>query len=67
MYESKFVKFDLKAGLLSQDSAEDYHKIIEDHLKEGWRLIQIFAPSTGKYGLSPYFELIFEKEIKNSN
>ncbi|KIE45812.1 hypothetical protein U732_2154 [Clostridium argentinense CDC 2741] len=67
MYESKFVKIDLKAGLLSRDSAEDYNKIIENYLKENWKFIQIFAPSTGRYEFLPYFELIFERKIKNFN
>lgn len=67
MYESKFVKIDLKAGLLSRDSAEDYNKIIENYLKENWKFIQIFAPSTGRYELLHYFELIFERKIKNFN
>lgn len=39
MYESKFVKIDLKAGFLPQDSAEDYNKIIENYLKENWKFI----------------------------
>ena len=41
---------------------EDYHKLVEDHAKLGWRLVQIFAPGTGAYGVARYFELIFERE-----
>ena len=30
---------------------------------QGWRLVQVFAPSTGAYGASKYFELILEREV----
>jgi len=42
----------------------DYHEIIRDHAKQGWRLVQIFAPTVSIMdgGTSEYFELIFEKE-----
>lgn len=33
MYESKFVKIDLKSDLLSQNLTEDYHELIEDYIK----------------------------------
>jgi len=39
-----------------------YHKIIEDHAEDGWRLVQIFTPGTGPAGAAAYFELIFERE-----
>ena len=42
---------------------EDYHPIIDLHAREGWRLVQIFAPPISGYGIAQYFELIFEREI----
>ena len=63
MYEYKFVKIGL-GGFLSAKPREDYHRIIDDYAREGWRLVQVFAPSvvvlTG--GTPSYFELIFERE-----
>ena len=61
-YEYKFVKVELETGWLSslQQPREDYHRIIEEHTKEGWRLVQIFAPPTGS-GWSRYFDVIFER------
>ena len=48
----------------TQRPQEDYHRIIDDYAREGWRLVQVFAPSvvvlTG--GTPSYFELIFERE-----
>lgn len=49
MYEYKFVKIELKSSLMKSQP------------KEGWRFVQIFAPSTVGYGSAAYFELIFER------
>lgn len=66
MYEYKFIKVELKTtGLLKPAEAkEDYHEIIREHAEEGWRFVQIFAPGTAIQGVAAYFELIFEKKIK---
>ncbi|WP_240374947.1 DUF4177 domain-containing protein [Bacillus piscicola] len=61
MYEYKFEKVDLKGGFRMKPK-EDYHDIIREHAKDGWRLVQIFAPGTSSYGLASYFELIFERK-----
>ena len=60
-YEYKFVR--LGEGWLSaRRSAEnDYQEIVRTHAREGWRLVQVFAPGTGAYGASKYYEIIFEK------
>ncbi|WP_082058312.1 DUF4177 domain-containing protein [Clostridium aceticum] len=41
---------------------EDYHKIVERHAAEGWRLLQIFAPPVSGYGVADSFELMFEMQ-----
>jgi len=67
MYEYKFVKIDLEGfWIATKKPKEDHHRIIEKYAKDGWRLVQIFAPSVSVKagGVSDYFELIFEKEIK---
>jgi hypothetical protein len=61
MYEYKFVKIDIK-GWLKRNPKEDYHRIVDEYAKDGWRLIQIFAPGLSGYGEVAFFELIFEKE-----
>lgn len=61
MYEYKFIKLDLKTGFLNMKPKVDYHKVIEEHAADGWRLVQIFAPEVSAHGNSSYFELIFEK------
>jgi hypothetical protein len=40
---------------------EDYHRIVQDHAKEGWRLHQLFAPAMSGTGWASFIELIFER------
>jgi hypothetical protein len=64
LFEYKFIKVDV-SGVMTRTPKEDYHRIVEQYAKEGWRLVQIFAPSVsvGGGGIPNYFELIFEREI----
>ena len=68
-YEYKFVRLGEKKSwlglsLLVQQSAQDsYQDVIRDHAREGWRLVQIFAPGIGVQGVATYYELIFERPI----
>ena len=65
MYEYKFVKIDLEGFFVADKKPrEDHHRVVERYAKEGWRLVQIFAPAVSVSGVPNYFELIFEKEIK---
>lgn len=67
VYEYKFVKLDLGGFWVStKKPREDYHRLIEQYAKEGWRLVQIFAPSVSVRagGVPEYFELIFEREVE---
>jgi hypothetical protein len=61
MYEYKFVKVDLSHW--NSKPKEDYQEIIANHAKDGWRLVQIFAPATKGPGIPAYFEIIFEKSF----
>lgn len=65
MYEYRFVKIDLD-GMMTKKPKDDYHRVIDQYAREGWRLVQIFAPSVsvGGGGIPNYFELIFEKQIE---
>jgi hypothetical protein len=67
LYEYKFVRVDLTGIWISTRKPKtDYHRLIEEYAKEGWRLVQIFAPavSVKAGGVPDYFELIFEKEAE---
>jgi len=61
MFEYKFIKVELK-GFAKLKPQENYQQLIKTHAADGWRLVQIFAPSTVGYGLAEYFELIFERQ-----
>ena len=56
-YEYKFVKLELKSGWRTDTPEEDYHKIVEDHATEGWRLVQLFAPAMSGTGWASFIEL----------
>ena len=62
-YEYKFAR--LGEGVLGvkRTAEEQYQETIHQHARDGWRLVQIFSPSTGIYGASQFFELIFEREV----
>ncbi len=58
MYEYEFVKIKLSA--FSNLPKEDYHEIIKEHAKNGWRLKQVlFLPF--EIFSERSIELIFEK------
>ncbi len=63
-YEYKFVR--LGQGWLSArgEAKREYQQVVHEHAREGWRLVQVFAPGIGAYGAARYFEAIFEREIE---
>lgn len=68
MYEYKFVRVSLDRGVLETRPDMDYRRIVDSHAREGWRLVQIFSPSVTTHigaGYDSYFELIFEREVKD--
>ena len=64
MKEYKFEKIELSGvkGVNSKPSS-DYQEVIHAHAKEGWELVQIFAPGTGSYGSASYIEIIFVRDV----
>jgi hypothetical protein len=57
-YEYTFVR--LKISLLGKEP--DYKKVVLEHAKEGWRLVQVFAPTSTREASRYFYELIFERE-----
>ena len=62
-YEYKFVR--LGEGWLAakREALEEYQNLIHQHAQDGWRLVQVFAPSLGRKGASKFIEDIFEREV----
>lgn len=61
--EYKFVRIPIK-GIFRPKLEEDYHDIIDEHAKRGWRFVQVFAPSITGKGYALFYELIFERDVK---
>jgi hypothetical protein len=66
-YEYEFVRLgESRSSALFgvQDKArKTYEDAVREHAREGWRLVQIFAPGVAAFGAAKYYELIFEREI----
>jgi len=60
-YEYKFVRLGEGWMAARREAKQDYQRVIEEHAREGWRLVQVFAPGIGAYGAAKYFELILER------
>ena len=62
-YEYKFDRLGEGRLSASGEAINHYQERIHGHAREGWRLVQIFAPGVGLYGKAKYYELIFEREL----
>ncbi len=60
-YEYKFVRIGEGWLAATREARTRYQDTVHEHAREGWRLVQIFAPGIGGYGAAKYFELIFER------
>ena len=66
-YEYKFVRLgESRASAIfgvadKARKAEVYKDIVHEHARDGWRLVQIFAPGVAAFGASRFYGLIFER------
>ena len=63
-YEYEFVRLGEGMMGVKKSAKQQYQQVIHDHAREGWRLVQVFAPPIAGYGSAKYFEIIFERERK---
>lgn len=65
-YEYKFVRLGEYRGSalfgVSDKVRGAYEDVVHEHARDGWRLVQIFAPGVAAFGAAKYYELIFERE-----
>ena len=65
-YEYKFVRLGEYAGSalfgVSDKVRNGYEEVVHEHARDGWRLVQIFAPGVAAFGAAKYYELVFERE-----
>ena len=62
-YEYKFVRLGEGHWWAKKRQIQSYQDVVHQHAQDGWRLVQVFAPSLGAYGAAKFFELIFEKPV----
>jgi len=62
-YEYKFVRMGEGWMGVRKSAKIEYQDVVKDHARQGWRLVQVFAPSIGGYGMSKYYELILERPV----
>jgi hypothetical protein len=66
IYEYKFVRLGDYRGSawfgVSDKVRNAYEDVVHKHARDGWRLVQIFAPGVAAFGAAKYYELIFERE-----
>jgi hypothetical protein len=66
-YEYEFVRIGEYGGSalfgVRDKDRKGYEHIVHEHAKNGWRLVQIFAPGVAAFGAARYYEFIFEREL----
>ena len=66
-YEYKFVRLGDYRGSavfgVPNSVQKTYQDVVQEHARDGWRLVQIFAPGVGSLGAAKYYELILEREV----
>jgi hypothetical protein len=62
-FEYKFVRLGEGWMAARKEAKTQYQDIIRKHAREGWRLVQIFAPGVGGYGSAKYYEIVLERQV----
>ena len=66
-YEYKFVRLGEYRGSaffgVHDKARKTYEETVQEQARDGWRLVQIFAPGVAAFGAAKYYELIFEREL----
>lgn len=62
-FEYKFVRLGEGWIGVRKEAKQQYQQVVHDHARDGWQLVQVFAPGIGAYGVAKYFELIFERPV----
>ena len=60
--EYKFVRLGEGYINVRKEARLTYQDVVHQHARDGWRLVQIFAPAIGGYGAAKYYEVVLERE-----
>jgi len=63
-YEYKFVRMGEGWLGVKKSGMQEYQQAVDQYARDGWRLVQIFTPGTGAYGMAKYLELVLERPIE---
>lgn len=67
MFEYEFVRIgESRLSALfgpAEKARKTYETVVDEYTRDGWRLVQIFAPGVAAFGAAKYYELIFEREV----
>ncbi|RKN77051.1 DUF4177 domain-containing protein [Paenibacillus ginsengarvi] len=63
MYEYKYVDTTL-GGMFTESM---YRQAIDDHAKDGWRLVQVLPTRYNGHGKPTAYEIIFERKVKEES
>ena len=64
-FEYKFVRLGEGWTYVKKDALQTYQEVIAENAKEGWRLVQIFAPPIGGVGSgsAKFYEIVLERPV----
>jgi len=62
-FEYKFVRVGEGWMGVKKEAKLTYQDVVHEHARKGWRLVQIFAPGVGSYGMAKYYELVLERPV----
>jgi len=63
-FEYKFVRLGEGWLCVHKSGRDEYQEVVDKYARDGWRLVQIFAPGIGGYGAAKYYELVLERELE---
>jgi hypothetical protein len=66
-YEYKFVRLGEGWWGVRREGRDRYQEVVHQHAREGWRLVQVFAPPIAGYGSAKYYEAIFERPVSDTS
>ena len=66
MYEYKFIEVPIDSTFPTKSkidhATEEIRRIVTEHGKKGWRLVQVYTPMSYKGSTGSNYEIIFERE-----
>lgn len=62
-YDYKIIRVGKGLFEARKSARNGYAEVIDEYARQGWRLVQVFAPGHGVYGAPKYYDIILERPI----